>query len=109
MDYYESPEKAKENVPGPFYTVEIGVDCGCGLPESVAASLLKTTDDRRCQTYFSKQPTNAAEIQQAIDAINICPIHEIRYGGTDSKIIRLVNPGQSDYIITEKGTIELAV
>jgi len=108
MEYFESPERATENIEGPFYTVEIGVDCGCGLPESVAPLLLKTTDDRRYQTYFTKQPSSPEEIHQAIEAINICPIHEIRYGGKNPEIIKLVNSGQSDYIINSLGQVVIA-
>jgi hypothetical protein len=76
MNYYIHPDRAKENCDGPFYTVDIGCDCGCGLPEELAL---------------------------AIKAVNLCPTHDIRYGGTDVKIIAKIKSGQSDYEINKSG------
>ena len=107
MNYHRFNDYALENVEGPFYTVDIGCDCGCCLPESVAPDLLKTTEDRRYQTYFYKQPKTKKEIENAIEAINICPIHDIRYGGKDPEIIKLIEPTQSDYKILKNGKLKL--
>ena len=108
MEYFIHPERAKENVSGPFYTVDIGCDCGCCLPEEIAPDLLKTTEDQRVQTYFYKQPETELEIARAIKAINICPIHNVRYGGTEAKIIVKVREGQSDFIISTNGEVILS-
>lgn len=56
---------------------------------------------------FYKQPETAEEISRAIEAINICPIHDLRYGGKDPKIISRVEPSQSDYIIDNNGSVLL--
>jgi hypothetical protein len=106
-DYFINPERAKENVEGPFYTIDIGRDCGCGLPEAEAPELIRMTKDRRYQSYFYKQPLTEIEIDHAIEAVNICQIHDIRYGGKDPGIIKRIESGQSDYIITKKGKVIL--
>jgi hypothetical protein len=103
MNYYIHPDRAKENCDGPFYTVDIGCDCGCGLPEELAPSLVKNTGDCKWQTYFHKQPESPEELALAIKAVNLCPIHDIRYGGTDVKIIAKIKSGQSDYEINKSG------
>lgn len=107
-EYFLHPDRAIENVEGSFYTVSVGTDCGCMIPEEIAPTLLKCTDDRRYQTYFSKQPETVQEIMNAINAINTCPIHNIRYGGKDPKIIKDIEVGQSDYIIDINGQVVLA-
>ncbi len=107
MNIFIHPERAKENVPGPFYTVDIGCDCGCSLPEEIAPDLLKNTEDRRYQTYFYKQPETESEIARAIEAINVCPIHNIRYGGKQAEIIVKVREGQSDSIVSKSGEVVL--
>ncbi|PCJ35821.1 MAG: hypothetical protein COA99_13650 [Moraxellaceae bacterium] len=106
-DYYEHLGRAKENVEGPFYTVDIGSDCGCLLPEETAPTLVKTTEDRRGQTYFIKQPETEEELIDAIEAVNICDIHDVRYGGKDPKIIRAIEEGKSDFIIKKGGDVVL--
>lgn len=107
-NYFVHPNRAKENVDGPFYTVDIGCDCACLMPEQEAPDLLKTTEDRRHQTYFYKQPHSEEEIQKAIEAISVCGIHDIRYGGKDTSIIKRIASSQTDYQITTNGSIKLA-
>ena len=107
-EYYQHPGRAKENIEGPFYTVDIGCDCGCLLPEETAPTLLRTTEDRRGQTYFIKQPETEDEFIDAIEAVNICDIHDIRYGGKDPLIIRAIESGKSDYVRTKNGEVIFA-
>ncbi|MCJ8314002.1 MAG: ferredoxin [Pseudomonadales bacterium] len=107
MKYHRFNDYAVENVDGPFYTIDIGSDCGCLLPEAEAPTLLKTTNDPRDQTYFYRQPETKEEIENAIEAINICPIHDIRYGGRDPEIIKLIEPSQTDYKILKNGKLKL--
>ncbi|AQT58888.1 hypothetical protein B0D95_01380 [Cellvibrio sp. PSBB023] len=87
--------------------MDIGCDCGCGLPEEFATSLLKNTNDRRWQTYFFKQPESQAELELAIKVVNLCPIHDIRYGGKDPEIISQISSGQSDYEVNAQGVVVL--
>ena len=107
MNYYLHPNRTKENCSGPFYTVDIGCDCGCGLPEEFAPSLLQNTNDRRRQTYFFKQPESQAEVELAINVVNLCPIHDIRYGGKDPEIIAQISAGKSDYEVNAQGVAVL--
>jgi hypothetical protein len=107
-EYYVSKQRAKENVDGPFYTIDMGCDCGCLLPEAEAPELLKTTDDRRHLTYFFKQPSTEIELSHAINAVNVCPIHDVRYGGKDPRIIKRIDLDQSDYILNKSGEVVLS-
>ena len=97
--------KAKENVEGDFYCVDMGCDCGCGIPEELAPNLLKTTEDKRHQTYFYKQPVTKQEIELAIESTKVCPIHDIRYGGKEKWIIKKMTEEQCDYFIDELGNV----
>ena len=106
-NYYEHQDRAIENISGPFYTVSVGCDCGCGLPESSAPELLRMTDDRSNQSYFYKQPETNLEIASAINAVNVCPIHDVRYGGQDPEIIKRIDPTQTDYNISKNGSVVL--
>ncbi len=98
-------ERAKENVDGPFYAVAMEYDCACGLPEEVAPDLLKMSESRGYQSYFYKQPKTLDEISRAIEAINVCPIHDLRYCGQDQQIISRIDPSQSDYRIDGDGQV----
>jgi hypothetical protein len=98
-------EKAKENVDGPFYAVAMESDCGCGLPEVAAPDLLKMSDSRGYQSYFYRQPETSDEISRAIEAINVCPIHDLRYCGQDPTIISRIDDSQSDYLINKNGKV----
>ena len=98
-------ERAKENIAGPFYAVAMEYDCACGLPEGEAPDLIRMSELRGYQSYFYKQPESPEEISRAIHAINICPIHDLRYGGQDPEIIKRVDPSQSDFRITENGVV----
>lgn len=98
-------ERAKENVDGPFYAVAMEYDCACGLPEAEAPDLIRMSDNIGYQTYFYKQPQSEEEISRAIEAINICPIHDLRYCGADPEIIARINPSQVDFCIGKNGEI----
>ncbi|WP_460100679.1 hypothetical protein [Sessilibacter sp. MAH4] len=109
IKYYLHKDRAKENVDGPFYTVDIGADCGCGLPEAVAPELLKTSIDCRYQTYFFKQPQTDLKITHVIEAINVCGIHDIRYSGKNPSIISQIRSGQTDFVISKNGEVILNI
>ena len=106
-EYFINPDRAIENIDGPFYTIDFRCDCACELPEREAPELMRMTEDRRYQSYFYKQPVTALEIAHAIEAVNICPIHDIRYGGKDPEIIKRIDSGQADFKIFKNGQIGL--
>jgi hypothetical protein len=107
MDWFVHPSRAKENVDGPFYAVAIGCDCGCMLPESIAPDLLGTLGRPSYQTYFRRQPETPDEIDRACEAIEICPIHDLRYGGKDPAILKRLPESQCDFRLLEDGRVEL--
>jgi hypothetical protein len=81
-----------ENAPGPFY-VESDLCITCGGPAAVAPGLVEL-NERRC--YFKKQPSNAAELAQAIGAVNNSCCGAYRYGGDDPKVIVQLDAGICD-------------
>lgn len=72
------------NAPGPFY-VENDACIACGLPETEAPDLM-ANEDGHC--YFRKQPSNQAELEQAIRAVQVCCCGSVCYGG-DNLLIQL--------------------
>jgi len=97
----EPPRRCELNVPGPFYTSE---NClACGLPESEAPELLAPLEGDNATTYFVKQPETAEEVEHACEAIRICCVNALRYGGRDRAIIeRLGNdPLVCDFVIRD--------
>lgn len=94
-------KRVEENANGDFYALELEFNCGCGQPEAAAPDLVKMSDKRGLQSFFYKQPTTEVEVQRAIDAVNVCPIHELRYGGKDPGIIARVDPDLSDYRVVD--------
>ena len=81
-----------ENVPGPFY-VEEDMCILCGAPEAVAPNLVGM-NEHHC--YFKKQPTNSTELEQAIEAVNVCCCGAYRYSGEDPHVIRKLDRWASD-------------
>ena len=87
------------NAPGPFYTA--GQCLSCEAPEAEAPDLLAPLTDGNCTTYFVRQPQTPEEVEQACNAIRVCCVMDLRYGGRDRAIIeRLGNDPQAcDYVI----------
>jgi uncharacterized protein (TIGR02996 family) len=99
--WHEHPRRCPLNVVGPFYTTG---DClACEAPEAEAPDLLAPLQDGNITTYFVRQPQTAEEIERACQAIEVCCVMDLRYGGTDPKIIaRLRNdPLACDYLLAE--------
>jgi uncharacterized protein (TIGR02996 family) len=97
--WHEHPRRFPLNVPGPFYTCG---DClACEAPEHEAPDLLAELDPENTRTYFVRQPRTGEEIERACSAAEVCCVADVRYGGTDPKIItRLGNdPLYCDYLI----------
>lgn len=99
-DYYIHPNRFPMNVEGAFYTLgmqrEDGTWCGecmsCGTPEGEAPTLLASSSDECSDTYFIRQPETDEEIEMACNALNICCVEALRYGGRDPKILALLDP-----------------
>jgi hypothetical protein len=80
------------NAPGPFYSVK---DCCiiCLAPECVAPDLMGLYEDpsgtnARSHCFFKKQPETPEEIDQAIAAMEISCVENLRYAGDDPAILK---------------------
>ncbi len=101
-------DRFPKNVDGDFYTTGykdkngewVGCCLFCNLPEEEAPDLLAPLDDDNCDTYFMKQPSNAAELDQAIASTEVCCVDAVRYGGKDKSILRRVSPALTDYKVS---------
>ena len=97
---FDSAVRFPLNVAGAFYTC--GECMACDAPEQEAPELLAPlANDGNLRTYFVRQPETAAEIERACWAIRVCCAADLRYGGTDPKIIaRLGNTAYTcDYLV----------
>ena len=81
-----------ENAPGPFY-VEDDYCIRCGNPEAVPPRVVGSTD-QHC--FFKKQPQSAAELEEAIKAVNHCCCGAYRYAGSDLKVISRLDSSACD-------------
>ncbi len=92
------------NVPGPFY-VTAGECIACCLPEAEAPDLIGFRDDGDEQydfgCFFKRQPETPEELERAFIAMRVNCIDTLRYGGTDSAILRRLQElgmeGQCDH------------
>jgi len=121
--YFRHPNRFPGNADGPFYTTGhecVGVtefggmmaDClQCQAPEHEAPDLLAPVNEENLNTYFVRQPATQEEMERACNAICVCCVAALRYGGQDRKIIeRLGNsPEFCDFIIDEAGSLRLTV
>ena len=98
---HQHPRRCPLNVAGPFYT--LGTCLACEAPENEAPDLLAPLSDENYTTYFVRQPQTPEEVERACRAIRVCCVMDLRYGGTDARIIeRLGNAGiASDYVIRD--------
>lgn len=103
-DYYIHPNRFPLNVEGAFYTLGMqfkdGAWCAecmsCGTPEVEAPKLLATFSEECADTYFIRQPETDEEIILACNALNVCCVDALRYGGSDPKILALLHPSVCD-------------
>ena len=121
--YFTHPRRFPANVEGPFYTtgtvvcgdsryVGIASDClQCLTPEHEAPDLLAPINKSNLNTHFVKQPCNADEVQRACNALRVCCVYALRYGGRDLDVIRQLenSPLFCDYILDEQGELVLTV
>jgi hypothetical protein len=105
IEYYIHPKRFPKNVAGPFYTLgdqwPDGAWCGqclsCGVPEVAAPTLLSPLVDEDADTYFIRQPETVEEIEQACQAIEVCCVDALRYGGKDPAILARLGSSVCDY------------
>jgi hypothetical protein len=91
----DKPKPYYKNVAGDFY-VEDGCCITCGVPEVYAPDLMGF-DESNTHCFVAKQPSNEDEIYQAIKATWAAEVECIRYGGSDTEILRrLAEAGLSD-------------
>ena len=107
MDWYVHPMRARENAPGPFYAVAIGSDCGCGLPEEEAPTCSPRSVRRRIKRTSGVSRGRPTRSNEPARRSNVCPIHDLRYGGTDPAILRRLPEDQCDFRLLPDGRIEL--
>jgi hypothetical protein len=95
----------EKNVPGPFYTT--GHCLACGAPEQEAPELFAPLEGENYDTYFIRQPTTPDEVERACRAAEVCCLAAVRYGGTDTQIIRrLANLAEwCDNLIASDGSL----
>jgi hypothetical protein len=62
-------------------------------------------------TYFVRQPTTPVETEQAINAVRVCCVAAVRYGGRVAQIISALgnDPETCDYIVGEDGQLTCTV
>jgi hypothetical protein len=84
----------RENATGDFY-VEDGCCTSCDVPRTVAPRLFSYASDGHC--YVSKQPQNAVETRQMLEACEVQEMGCIRYKGNNRVIkIKLIAMGEGD-------------
>jgi hypothetical protein len=88
----QEPKRYPENAPGPFY-VEDDLCIQCGAPEAISPNLVGM-NERHC--FFKKQPISPAELEQAIQAVNVCCCGAYRYSGNDPKVISRLDSSACD-------------
>ena len=77
------------NAPGPFYTQSVCL--ACCLPAGEAPDLMGFEDDLRNPMFgcfFKKQPETPEELGRAFAAMQVNCIDTLRYGGSDTTILR---------------------
>lgn len=99
------PERHPLNAPGPFY-VEDGVCILCTTPCHAAPDLMCSEQEVELaqSCYFKKQPTNQAEMDSAVDAVQASCCGGLRYGGKDPAVLeQLAARGLSERCDEEPG------
>ena len=109
MESFEHPKRFEKNARGPFYTM--GGCLACDLPESKAPDLLAPLEGDSYETFFVRQPTTPGEVERACEAVEVCCVSDLRYGGCARSIIeRLGNsPEFCDYVVGSSGELILSV
>lgn len=80
------------NAPGPFYSVNAGCVV-CLAPQAAAPALMQCYDDpsgtgAQSHCFFARQPETPNEFDQAIKAMAVSCVENLRYRGNDPKILK---------------------
>jgi uncharacterized protein (TIGR02996 family) len=99
---HQHPSRCPLTVAGPFYTC--GTCLACEAPEAEAPDLLAPLGSGNYTTYFVRQPETAGEIERACGAAKVCCMSDLRYGGTDPRIIAQLgnSPEFCDNLLSEE-------
>ncbi len=84
-----SERRCPQNAPGDFYG--INSDCWCleaCAPIEIAPHLIGYQQEPE-GCYFSRQPENGFEVEQAVEAV-LASMGQLRYGGRDTSIIKRI-------------------
>ena len=73
-------DKAPENAPGKFYCDTTCIDCA--TCRGTAPGMFVRSDEEG-QSYVVRQPETQKEVEQARDAIEMCPVGAIGEDGED--------------------------
>lgn len=104
---HSHPRRCPLKAPGPFYTT--GECMACEAPELEAPDLLAPLKNGNHTTFFTRQPETPDEVERACNAIRVCCVGDLRYGGTDLKIIeRLGNDPAACDDVERGGQLVLA-
>jgi len=79
------------NAPGPFYSENDGC-ITCGAPQAEAPALIGWYEERcgadaHSHCIFTRQPTSPDELEQAIRAMHVSCVENLRYRGSDPSIL----------------------
>lgn len=93
-------QRFPKNAAGDFYTT--GECLSCGIPEHLAPECLVPLNDlgnELGETFFLRQPATPGEVRNVCAAAKSCCVDAIRYAGTDSAILSLLdnNPLYCDF------------
>jgi hypothetical protein len=80
------------NVPGPFYSENEGC-ITCGAPKAAAPDLVGWHEERCGETtsrhcIFYRRPETREELDQAVMAMNVSCVENLRYRGTDPVVLK---------------------
>lgn len=80
------------NASGPFYSVSDGC-ITCLAPQAAAPDLMECYEDllgtnAQSHCFFAQQPQTSEELDQAINALEVSCIENIRYSGSDPAILK---------------------
>jgi hypothetical protein len=96
-----------QNAPGPFYSENEGC-IACGAPNAEAPDLMEWYEEP-CTTglyshcIFCRQPETPDEVQQAIRAMNVSCVENLRYRGTNPAIVKQLHDMGKEHLCDALG------
>jgi hypothetical protein len=90
-----------ENSAGPFYVVE-GHCTACQAPIPEAPTLIAWAEHDPYHCVFRNQPETPEELEQALNAMGVCCVAALRYGGDDPVILRALKARGMEDLCTKR-------